>query len=85
MFEVEAYCCVCPTHLSSKAANRRASRMFSSGSQVLYLAGHEAETCLTPHMTRGHEAHTHLHAHFNENNLAVCCAAITDCVAASGA
>lgn len=34
-------------HLSSKAANRRSSKMFSSGSQVLYLyQKDEEEKCL---------------------------------------
>lgn len=33
-----------PTHFCSKAAMRRESRMFSSGSQVLYLPGRVGET-----------------------------------------
>lgn len=40
-------------HLSSKAAKRRASRMFSSGSQVLYLYRHsQEERCLLPFIER---------------------------------
>lgn len=52
-------------HLSSKAAKRRASRMFSSGSQVLYLCpNNKEERCLLPRITYQHK-HTHTRARCN--------------------
>lgn len=77
-------------HLSSKAAKRRASRMFSSGSQVLYLY-HKNEGggggCEFVDIKRLDHMSKRTHARCNtflKNNLSAC-SAITDYVADSDA
>lgn len=74
-------------HLSSKAAKRRASRMFSSGSQVLYLyhknegGGEFVDIKRLDHMSKRTHARCNT---FLKNNLSAC-SAITDYVADSDA
>lgn len=75
-------------HLSSKAAKSRASRMFSSGSQVLYLHHNgEGERCALPHgdLITCQSAHTNRFYHFYQGDLCACAAIITDYVADSDA
>lgn len=64
-------------HLSSKAEKRRASRMFSSGSQVLYLRhNNREERCLATHRHTLRNGHLSMRKntrswHFYQSNLAL--------------